>query len=149
MRQTVTCPNCGAQSAGLKFCTNCGAGLPAATSQQVEEAQPTPITRPAGRETVSQKYGVLRAAAIIYKIIGWVICAGGSLFSIAAAVMAAQGVTFFENLVPEFGGVVGVDAAVIGIGGVIISILGGLFLLAFAELCSVAMDIAQNTRQEE
>lgn len=148
MRQAVTCPNCGAQNAGLKFCTSCGAGLPSATQQQVREAQPTLSARQAGREVPSRKYRALRAVAIIYGIIGWVICVGGSLLSIAAAVMAAQGVTFLEGLVPEIGGTVGVGAAVVAVGGVVVSVLVGLFLLAFAELCNVAIDIEQNTRSQ-
>jgi len=104
MRQAVTCPNCGVQNADLKFCTSCGAELPATTQQQVREAQPAPSEKTAGREMSSRKYRTLRAVAIIYGIIGWVICLGGSILSIAAAVMAAQNVTFLEGLVPEVGG---------------------------------------------
>jgi len=149
MQKMVKCPNCGTQSAGLQFCTTCGMRLPAAGQQQVLEAQPTPGAKPTAREAPTRKYGALRAVAIIYNIIGWVICAGGSLLSIAAAVMAAQGVTFLKDLVPEVAGAAWMGAAVIGIGGVVVSVLCGLFLVAFADLCNVAIDIEQNTKSQE
>jgi len=150
MQQMGKCPNCGTQSAGLQFCTSCGMRLPAVGQQQVLEAQPTPGAKPAAREAAPpRKYGALKAVAIIYKIIGWVICVGGSLLSIAAAVMAAQGVTFLKDLVPEVAGAAGVGAAVIAVGGVVVSVLCGLFLVAFADLCNVAIDIEQNTRLQE
>jgi len=34
---------------------------------------------------------------------------------------------------------------VVAVGGVVVSVLVGLFLLAFAELCNVAIAIEQNT----
>lgn len=145
----VACPNCGAQSTGHPFCTTCGTKLPAISQQQVSEAQPMPDVRPAARKAPSPKYGVLRAVAIIYTIIGWVICVGGSVLSIAAAVMTAQGVTFLENLVPEVAGSTWIGVVIIGVGGVVVSVLGGLFLLAFAELCDVTIDIEQRTRSQE
>jgi len=144
----VVCPNCGAQSTGHPFCTTCGAKLPAIGQQQVSEAQPLASIRPAARKAPPQKYGVLRAVVIIYTIIGWVICVGGSILSIAAAVMAAQGVTFLENIVPEVAGATWIGAVIMGVGGVVVSVLGGLFLLAFAELCNVAIDIEQSTRSQ-
>ncbi|MBM3142006.1 MAG: hypothetical protein FJ005_03015 [Chloroflexi bacterium] len=149
MRQMGKCPNCGTQSAGLQFCTTCGMRLPAASQQQVWEPQPTPGAKPTAREAPTRKYGALRAVAIIYNIIGWVICVGGSLLSIAAAVMAAQDVAFLKDLVPEVAGAAGVGAAVIAVGGVVVSVLCGLFLVAFADLCNVAIDIEQNTRLQE
>jgi hypothetical protein len=63
--------------------------------------------------------------------------------------MAAQGVTFLKDLVPEVAGAAGVGAAVIAVGGVVVSVLCGLFLVAFADLCNVAIDIEQNTRSQE
>jgi hypothetical protein len=148
MRQVIKCPNCGTQNADVKFCTTCGTGLSDAAQQQVREAQPTLSAKLTGREAPSRRYRTLRAVAIIYGIIGWVICLGGSLLSIAAAVMAAQGVTFLEGLVPEVGGTMGVGAVVVAVGGIVVSVLVGLFLLAFAELCNVAIDIEQNTRSQ-
>ena len=150
MQQVSTCPNCGARSAGQQFCTSCGTKLPAVSQQQARAAQPAPADKPVAKVAAPpRKYGALRAVAIIYRIIGWVICVGGSLLSIAAAVMAAQGVTFLKDLVPEVAGAAGVGAAVVAVVGIIFSVLGGLFLLAFADLCCVAMDIEQNTRSSK
>ncbi len=123
--------------------------MPTISQQKVVEPEAAPSASPTEIRGTSRKYGVLRAAAIIYKIIGWVICVGGSIFAVAAAVMIAQGVTFLGGIVPEVGGAVGVGAAVVGIVGVVISVLGGLFLLAFADLCNVAVDLKSNTRQRE
>ncbi len=101
----------------------------------------------ATREAVpGQKYAALRAVATVYKIIGWVVMVGGSLFSIALAVIAAQGAEELSQFIPLDVGIGAVGIAIVGIIG---SVLYGLFLLAFADLCYVLMDIEQNTRAEE
>ncbi len=147
MQQVVICPNCGARSTGQQFCTSCGARLPAGGQQQAWGAQPVPGAPAATREAVpGQKYAALRAVATVYKIIGWVVMVGGSLFSIALAVIAAQGAEELSQFIPLDVGIGAVGIAVVGIIG---SVLYGLFLLAFADLCYVLMDIEQNTRAEE
>ncbi|MBM3118848.1 MAG: zinc ribbon domain-containing protein [Chloroflexi bacterium] len=147
MQQMSSCPNCGARSAGQQFCTSCGARMPAEVQQQAWGAQPAPGAPTATREAVpGQKYAALRAVATIYKIIGWVVMVGGSLFSIALAVIAAQGTEGFSEFIPWASGVGMVGIAIVG---VIVSVLYGLFLLAFADLCYVLMDIERNTRAKE
>jgi hypothetical protein len=147
MQQMVKCPNCGAESAGLQFCTACGAKLPAAVKKQVWEPQPAPSDRPVvGEAAPPRKYGALGAVATIYKIIGWVVMVGGSLFSIALAVIGIQGAGEFSELIPWSAGLGMVGIAIVG---VIVSILFGLFLVAFADLCYVLMDIERNTRSKE
>ena len=147
MQQLVRCPHCGNEGAGPQFCTTCGERLPIVTPQEVREPEPEPATSvvPVAKD-LPRKYGALRAVATIHIIIGWVICVGGSLLSIVAALMAAQGVSFLNNLVPEVAGAAWLGAAVIGIGGVVVSVLWGLFLVAFGELCNVIIDVEQNTR---
>ena len=143
----VKCPNCGADCAGLQFCTACGIRLPAASKKQVWEPQPAPSAGPmAGEAAPSRKYGALRAVATIYKIIGWVVMVGGTLFSIALAVIGAQGAGGFSEFIPWGTGLGMVGIAVVG---VIVSILGGLFLVAFADLCYVLMDVEKNTGAKE
>ena len=147
MQQMVKCPNCGMESAGLQFCTACGTRLPAASKQQVWEPQPAPSAKPAAREAApARKYGTLRAAATICRIIGWVVMVGGSLFSIALAVIGVQGAGEFSEFIP---GGAGLGVVGIAIVGVIVSILYGLFLVAFADLCYVLMDIERNTGAKE
>jgi len=147
MQQMVKCPNCGRECAGLQFCTACGTRLPAASKQQVREPQPAPSGRPMAREAApSRKYGALRAVAIIYKIIGWVVMIGGALFSIALAVIGTQGAGEFSEFIPWDAGLEIVGIAVVG---VVVSILGGLFLVAFADLCYVLMDVERNIRAKE
>ena len=147
MKQMVKCPNCGADCAGLQFCTACGTRLPAANKQQVWESQPAPSASPTAREVVpSRKYGPLRAVATIYKIIGWVVMGGGTIFSIALAVIGAQGVGEFSQFIPWNTGFGMVGIVVVG---VVVSILGGLFLVAFADLCYVLMDVERNTGVKE
>src|SRR4030042_1765257 len=117
MQQMVKCPSCGRGRTGPQFCTTCGArlpvalqqegwaarpaprfctrggaGFPVATQQEVGEPQPAPVAKPAPRETApTTKYGALRAVATVYRIIGWVLMVGGTIFSIALAVIEDQG----------------------------------------------------------
>jgi hypothetical protein len=147
MQQMVKCPNCGVENAGSQFCTACGTRLPVASQQQVSEPQPAPSARSVARETVPpRQYGSLRAVATIYKIIGWVVMVGGSLFSIALAVIGVQGAGEFSKFVSWGTGLGMVGIAIVG---VIVSILCGLFLVAFADLCYVLMDIERNTGFKE
>jgi hypothetical protein len=147
MQQTVKCPNCGKECAGLQFCTACGTRLSGASKHQVEEPPPAPNASPMAREYApSRKYGALRAVATIYKIVGWVVVVGGTLFSIALAVIGAQGSGEFSDFIPW-----GTSLGMVGIAvvGVVVSILGGLFLVAFADLCHVLMDVERNTGAKE
>jgi hypothetical protein len=148
MQQVVTCPGCGAQSVGDQFCTVCGTRLPIATEQEVSEPEPTTaVIEPTAREAApARKYGALRVTAMVYKIIGWVVMVGGTLFSIALAVIAVQGAGEFSEFIP-WG--IGVGTASTAVAGVVVSILFGLFLIAFADLCCVLIDIESNTRSKE
>ena len=146
-QQVVRCPHCGADSAGPQFCTTCGERLPVAIQQPVWEPQPAAPAKPAVRESrPSGKYGALRAVATVYRIIGWVVMIGGSLFSIALAVLALGGTGALTDFIPLSAGLGTVGIAVVGL---IASILSGLFLVAFADVCYVLIDIEKNTRQEE
>jgi hypothetical protein len=146
-QQVVRCPHCGADSAGPQFCTTCGERLPVAIQQPVWETQPAVPAKPAVKETVpSGKYGALRAVATVYRIIGWVVMIGGSLFSIALAVLALSGTGALTDFIPLSAGLGTVGIAMVGL---IASILSGLFLVAFADVCYVLIDIEKNTRPEE
>jgi hypothetical protein len=145
-QQVVRCPHCGADSAGPQFCTTCGERLPVAIPQPVREPQPAAPAKPAVKETVpSGKYGTLRAVATVYRIIGWVVMIGGSLFSIALAVLALGGTGALADFIPLSAGLGTVGIAVVGL---IASILSGLFLVAFADVCYVLIDIEKNTRSK-
>ncbi|MGB8707898.1 MAG: zinc ribbon domain-containing protein [Dehalococcoidia bacterium] len=145
--QIVKCPRCGADSAGPQFCTTCGGRLPSVIQQPVREPQPAPAAEPAVREArPSGKYGALRAVATAYRIIGWVVMIGGSLFSIALAVIAFGGAGALTEFIPLSAGLGTGGIAVVGL---IASILYGLFLVAFADLCYVLIDIEKNTRSKE
>lgn len=147
MQQQVTrCPHCGADSAGPQFCTTCGERLPGAIPQPVQP-QPAASTKPTVKEAVpSGRYGTLRAAATVYRIIGWVIMIGGSLFSIALAVMALGASQALAELMPLSAGLGTLGIALVGL---IASILFGLFLIAFSDLCNVLIDIERNTKLKE
>ena len=154
-QQAITCPNCGAQSvAGQQFCTACGASLLGGGQEQVwgmqQEPSATPVAEagspPSPPSPSPQKYGVLGGAYIIFRIIGWVVLVGGSLFSIAMAVMASQGVASIADVSNIFPEAAGAGIALMALVGIIMSLLWGLFLLAFAELCAAVVDIEQRTR---
>jgi hypothetical protein len=120
--------------------------LPVAIPQPVREPQLAAPTKPAVRETApSGKYGALRAVATVYRIIGWVVMIGGSLFSIALAVLALGGTGALADFIPLSAGLGTVGIAVVGL---IASILSGLFLVAFADVCYVLIDIEKNTRSK-
>ncbi|HEX76316.1 MAG TPA: hypothetical protein G4O12_07045 [Dehalococcoidia bacterium] len=102
-----------------------------------------------GGTATPQKHGILSGTAIIFRIVGWVVLVGGSLFSIAMAVMASQGVaaiTGLLNIIPGIAEVAGAGVAIIALGGIISSLLCGLFLLAFGDLCDAVIDIEKRTR---
>jgi hypothetical protein len=144
-QQVVRCPHCGADSAGPQFCTTCGEILPVVVQQPVTEPQPAAPAKPAVKKTVpSGKYGALRAVATVYRIIGWVVMVGGSLFSVALAVLALGSTGALTDFIPAGMGTVGIAVA-----GLIGSILSGLFLVAFADVCYVLIDIEKNTRSKE
>ncbi len=70
---------------------------------------------------------------------------GGSLFAIALAVLAVGATGTLTDFLPISGGV---GTVVIAIVGLIASILLGLFLVAFADVCNVLIDIEKNTRSQ-
>jgi DNA-directed RNA polymerase subunit RPC12/RpoP len=157
--QAMTCPNCGSPTAvGQQFCTTCGTNLLGRGKQQVLGRQQVPSARPeTTRVTLSRKYGVLSGAAIIFTIVGWVVLVGGSLFSIVMTVLASQDIAGMASLINIISGVAriagisgigGIGLAVMTFGGVICSLLLGLFFLAFGELFRAVLDIEKRTRQQ-
>lgn len=146
-QQAVRCPHCGADSTGPQFCTTCGERLPIAVQQSVFETQPAAPAKPVVKETMPPgKYGALRAIATVYRIIGWVVAVGGSLFSIALAVLALIGTGALTDFIPLSAGMGTVGIAVVGL---VASILIGLFLVAFADVCYVLIDTEKNTRSKQ
>lgn len=147
MQQMVICPHCGAQATGQRFCISCGARLQTEGPQhqaRVWGAQSVPDAPIAASEALpARKYLALRAVATVYRIIGWVVIIGGPLFSIALAVIAAQGTKEMEGLIPWAS-----EVGMLGLAffGVVITVLYGLSMLAFADLCYVLIDIERNTR---
>jgi hypothetical protein len=117
-----------------------------AIPQPVPETQPVTSAKTAVKETAATgKYGALKAVATVYRIIGWVVMIGGSLFSIALAVLALSGTGALADFLPLSAGM---GTVAIAIAGLIASILSGLFLVAFADVCYVLVDIEKNTRSK-
>lgn len=56
-------------------------------------------------------------------------------------------ITFLEQELPQIT-TTGTEGIAIAIGGIIVSMVYGLLALAFADICSVLMDIEANTRQQ-
>lgn len=93
----------------------------------------------------TRKYAALRVITTVYRVLGWILLVGGSLLSIAAGIIMTVGTNFLEQSLPQFS-MAGTEAIIAAIGGIILSVLSGLVALAFADICSVLMDIETNTR---
>ena len=152
MQQAAICPNCGSQNApGQQFCTNCGTKLGRGGQQAA-----TLTEKEAALHEKTQRYVLLGATAIIFRIMGWVVLVGGILGSIGVGVMAAQGaskklVSLLDQGLGLIGvsGVAGAGLAVMVFGSIIGSLLCGLGLLALAELCKAVIVIDENTRFQD
>ncbi len=96
---------------------------------------------------MSRKYAALRVITTIYRILGWTLLIGGSLLSIAVGVIMTVGTGFVQQTLPQINLAV-TEAVAAAVGGIILSVLSGLAALAFADLCSVLMDIESNTRPQ-
>jgi len=161
------CPTCGSQMAqGQQFCAVCGTRLggtdqrqPAAGQQAVTgapaqsgatSAQMAPesaAARPAMAATTEpetmarpHKHGILTVAGVIFQIFGWIILVFGILFFIAMAVFAAIGGTFMPAI-SGLSALAGTAAIGVAVGGIILSLLYGFGMLAFAEICYTVRDI--------
>jgi hypothetical protein len=93
-------------------------------------------------EPSRKKYTILRIAAVIFQIFGWIVLVGGIAASIAMAVFAGIGGSF-ETVI---GGqaLIGWAAIGVAIGGIIASVLYGFGFLAFAAICNAIVDIARS-----
>ncbi len=91
-----------------------------------------------------EKYKFLRAAATIFRVIGWIILVVGVLGSILAAASVGVLGGFFSDT-GYSGGIIG--AVVIAVLGILYSVIIWISLLAAAELMYVFMDIEKNTRE--
>lgn len=143
----VVCPNCGAPSLGMQFCTNCGIRLTTQPPPPQAPSAPVAEAAPVARKEVkaARKYAALRVITTIYRVLGWILLIGGSLLSIAAGIVMGTGTELLGQNLPQFS-LTGTEAIVAAVGGVILSVLTGLVALAFADVCSVLMDIEANTR---
>lgn len=141
------CPQCGTPSLGMQFCINCGIRLTAPPPQPQPPPAPTLEAAPVEKKEikVSRKYAALRVITTVYRILGWTLLVGGSLLSIAAGVVMSVG-TGFTGQSLSWLSLAGTEAIAAAVGGTILSVLSGLLALAFADVCSVLMDIEANTR---
>jgi len=161
MQQIITCTNCGAQNASSQqFCTSCGTRLVKMVPPQLAREAPSPsqaTVAESPREALPpQRYQLLGSAATIFKIIGWVVLIGGVLGSIAVALLMSLGaLAQLAGLMVSVMGILGLGA-VAGAGqvaivlvGVIVSLLLGLGMLAFADLCNAVRAIEDRSRAQE
>jgi hypothetical protein len=162
MQKVVSCINCGApNSSDQQFCTTCGARLAGAEPQPAvpqhttlaNKVIPNATTAQLKPEAVSQNFQLLRIAAPVFRIVGWVVLAGGVIGSLLMTLLISQGaLTQLASLLGNAArilGLSGVSAAVplmvIAI-GVTCSLLLGLGMLAFSELCNAVGDMEERSR---
>jgi hypothetical protein len=169
MRQSLSCPNCGAPiMADQQFCGMCGAKLsnvaaeaaasPAPQPQtSVSEpviVQPTFANRRASKiesrpqtKTKEKKYGLLSFSAITFQVLGWIIMIVGCLASIAMIVFAAIG-GGFQPLIPGISSILGSWAIGLGFLSLVVALITGLIFLAFAELFFATIDILKSVKSK-
>ena len=166
MQQVIACTNCGAPNAsGQQFCTRCGARLAKAAPPQAPwETHVTPKTtatyvQPEAQvkpQTVPQSFEMLRIAAPVFRIVGWVVMVGGVVVSIAMALLMAQGALDpLASLLGSVAGVLGLGAVAAAVplmviaAGITGSLLLGLGMLAFADLCTAVGDVEGRSRTRQ
>ncbi|TEU18274.1 MAG: hypothetical protein E3I25_01460 [Dehalococcoidia bacterium] len=88
-----------------------------------------------------QKYSFLPFAARVLKVVGWIVLVVGVIASIVVGIQIGG---------TENGVISGMAGTVMGIlvaiGGIIVSFLAWVFLLATSELFYLFMDVEENTR---
>ena len=88
-----------------------------------------------------QKYSFLPFSARVLKVVGWIVLVVGVIGSIVFGIMISGA---------DNGAIVGVAGTLAGIfvaiGGIIVSFLAWVFLLATSELFYLFMDVEENTR---
>ena len=96
---------------------------------------------------MKRKYGALRTVAVIITIIAWIILIIGVLGSIAMGALIIAGTTYADGWTGDLlaGGVVA--AVITFVVGIIVSVLHFVFLLAFAQLIYLLIDVERNTRE--
>jgi len=160
MQQVVACVNCGAANAsGQQFCTSCGFRLAIAAPQQAPQEMPATSYIAADQvkpEALPQSFELLRIAAPVFRIVGWVVLAGGVTGSIAVAVLMSQGaLAQLASLFGDVAGVLGLGAVaaavplMVTVVGVTGSLLLGLGMLAFADLCTAVGDMEERSRVKQ
>jgi DNA-directed RNA polymerase subunit RPC12/RpoP len=161
------CPGCGSPiTTNQRYCGVCGTQLSGVAQAQAKTAQhePSVVAQPktvtdekasavskqtkpeksAVSKTPAVRYGLLNFCVIIFRIVGWILLAGGCLGSIAVIVFAIIG-GGFQTIIPGMGTLTGDSAVWLGVGCLIFSFVYGLAFIAFAELCRVVTVIASNT----
>ena len=128
--------------------------------EDISQTTPTATAPPAEKNTAAaanssaavwgvtgspRKTGLLRVAGVLFQVIGWIVLVLGCLASIAMAVFAIMGGQFI-SLIPGMANVAGNMAINIAIGGFILSIIYGLGILAFSEICFILIDINKVVR---
>ena len=88
---------------------------------------------------MKRKYGALRIVAVIITVIAWIVLVVGVIGSIAAGALGAD--------LLGVGGGGATYAATVIIGGIILSVIYFVFLLAFAQLIYLLIDVERNTRE--
>jgi hypothetical protein len=89
-----------------------------------------------------QRYGILSTAATLFQIFGWIVLIFGIVFSIFIAIWPLLGGEV-KSLIP---GITFDTITVIGMAfcGIIVSLLYGFGMLAFAEICYAAIDFRKS-----
>jgi hypothetical protein len=160
MQQVIACANCGAQNASSQqFCAHCGARLVTMAPQQPawEALAPSQAGMTESLpKALPQRFQFLGIAAPVFRIIGWVVLVGGSLGSIGVVMLMSQGALgellgLINHLMKilGLGAVISLAKITMMLAGIIVSLLSGLSMLAFAELCDAIKALEARSQPRE
>lgn len=147
----MRCPNCSSPiSMGQKYCGTCGtmlmenfSGLPVAGRENLNENVTlkekgyiaSPIVPDAESQKKRVKTGFISFSDVLFMILGWLVLIVGGFGSIAIIIISLMGggiKLLFSDL-----SIMGLPATIIGICGLIFSIIAALSFFIISRLCSV------------
>jgi RNA polymerase subunit RPABC4/transcription elongation factor Spt4 len=116
---------------------------PRTETQQVIQPERSFPAKPAPAIKRRRQYSILTIAGALFQVVGWIVLIGGVLTSIGLLIFISMGGKF-ESAIPGMSGTIqGSVALIMGLASIICSIVWGIGLLAFAEICYAVITLSK------